>query len=115
MAWLFAYGWILIPIAGIALGGFKEWLKFKEKQLELGSSTENLEKITATLQTELDAAKLRESALIERIQNLETIVTSEAWEDPLPLPEKKPLLELPDESEEATKEAARLARRMREG
>lgn len=111
MAWLFAYGWILIPISAIALGGFKEWLKFKEKQLELGSSTENLGKITSELEAEFQAAKDREAALIERIQNLEAIVTSESWEDPLP--ENKPLLDLPDDSEEIVKKAARMSRRVR--
>ena len=29
--------WVLIPLAGILVGAFSEWLKFKEKQARLGT------------------------------------------------------------------------------
>lgn len=69
----FAFIWVLIPIFGILAGMFKEWLKFREKQNQLGSSTENLEKLVAE-------SRQREQALVERIENLEAIVVSQTWD-----------------------------------
>lgn len=65
--------WMLIPILGILAGMFKEWLKFREKQNQLGTSTENLEKLFADFRE-------REQALVERIENLEAIVVSQTWD-----------------------------------
>ena len=73
----FAFSWIWIPIAGILAGActgmFKEWLKFKEKQRQLGNSTQNLEKLVAEL-------RQRDLAMAERIENLEAIVVSQTWD-----------------------------------
>jgi len=69
----FAFIWVLIPIFGILAGTFKEWLKFREKQNQLGNSTENLEKLVAEL-------RQRDQALAERVENLEAIVVSQTWD-----------------------------------
>lgn len=69
----FAFIWVLIPIFGIMAGMFKEWLKFREKQNQLGNSTQNLEKLVAEL-------RQRDQALAERVENLEAIVVSQTWD-----------------------------------
>ena len=69
----FAFIWVLIPIFGILAGAFKEWLKFRDKQHQLGNSTDNLEKLFAEF-------RQREEALVERIENLEAIVVSQTWD-----------------------------------
>jgi peptidoglycan hydrolase CwlO-like protein len=83
--------WILIPLAGIALGGFSEWLKFKSKQERLGASTHELEGTVADLREALEDSEAKRRRLTERVQNLETIVTSEAW-DALHEGEEQPAL-----------------------
>jgi hypothetical protein len=65
--------WVLIPLFGISAGMFKEWLKFRERQRQLGSSTEELERLVAEL-------KKRDQALSDRIENLEAIVVSQTWD-----------------------------------
>lgn len=69
----FAFIWVLIPIFGIMAGMFKEWLKFREKQNQIGNSTQNLEKLVAEL-------RQRDQALAERVENLEAIVVSQTWD-----------------------------------
>lgn len=88
MGEFWAFSWVLIPLAGILAGTFKEWLKFKEKQNQLGASTENLEKKVGSLVDALKDSESKRMALVERVQNLETIVTSQDWDflaDDLPL------------------------------
>lgn len=68
-----AWIWVLIPLAGIAAGMFKEYLKVKSQQRDLGASTKDLEQDVASLQKE-------NAALNERLQNLEAIVVSQTWE-----------------------------------
>lgn len=68
IAWI----WMLIPLAGIAAGMAKDYLKFKEKTSRLGSSTRELEREVEALQEERDA-------LTERVENLEALVTSRLW------------------------------------
>ena len=68
-----------IPILGIALAGYKEWLKFKTKHRKLGSSTREVEDRIDGLQDRLARLEAERDALQERVQNLETIVISEAW------------------------------------
>lgn len=65
--------WVLIPIFGIAAGMFSEWLKFRQKQNQIGNSTQNLEKLVAEL-------RQRDQALAERVENLEAIVVSQTWD-----------------------------------
>ena len=119
-----AFSWILIPIAGILFGAFKEWLNFKEKQLKLGESTRELEDKVEALANALASSETDKATLLNRIQNLETIVTSQAW-DVLVDEEKTaaskkleveaiaPKLELPEEEEEAAEKAKEIARRLR--
>lgn len=68
-----------IPILGIVFAGYKEWLKFKAKHRKLGTSTREVEDRLRTLQERLDRVEQERDALRDRLQNLETIVTSEAW------------------------------------
>jgi len=72
---MFPFGsiWILIPIAGILAGTFKEWMQFKATQRQLGASTDELDREVAELR------KINE-ALQERVQNLEAIVVSQTWD-----------------------------------
>ena len=111
-----AWVWVLIPIAGILLGAFSEWLKFKEKQAKLGTSTSALEQTVATQQQALEAAQ-------RRIQNLEAIVTSQMWDavhdETLPEAERQRALaqarldlDPPDEPSAADR-VAQIARRLR--
>lgn len=117
---------LTIPILGIFLAGYKEWLKFKAKHQELGTSTQEVEDRLRSLHERLDQIEAERDALQERVQNLETIVTSEAWiaqhDDTVDVP---PLdaaeggdLELPPERDtESRSDAERtadLARRLRE-
>ncbi len=118
-----AWIWVLIPIVAILVGGFSEWLKFKEKQSKLGTSAHELEKTVAVLQGALAQVEQRAQTLVERVQNLETIVTSQTWDalhDPsLPPPQKERALaqsqrrlELPKEPSDEQK-AARLAQQLK--
>ncbi len=120
-----AFSWILIPLAGILFGAFKEWLNFKEKQLQLGESTEHLEAKVDELMKALETSELQKTGLLSRVQNLETIVTSQVWD--VLLDEEKPaadkILEIeaikpkilipPPEEDEAADKAEKLARRLR--
>ncbi len=112
-----AWIWVLIPIIAILLAGFKEWLKFKAKQQQLGSSTVELEQTVAAQQQALGDA-------MRRIQNLEAIVTSQMWDvvhdEALPDAEKQHALakarihlEPPEDETSDAERAARLARRLK--
>lgn len=112
-----AWIWVLIPIVAILVGGFSEWLKFKEKQAKLGTSTSELEKTVVTQQQALEAAQ-------RRIENLEAIVTSQVWDvmhdETLPEAERQRALaqariqlDPPDEPSDADR-VAQIARRLRQ-
>ena len=96
--------WVLIPLAAILVGALKEWLKFKEKQLQLGESTSELGSTVSDLQA-------ANEKLTDRVRNLEAIVTSQSWDA---LPDVSAPLQL-DEPTELTDEerAGILARRVR--
>ncbi|HEX3552550.1 MAG TPA: hypothetical protein VIA62_04920 [Thermoanaerobaculia bacterium] len=68
MTWI----WVLIPITAIAMKGFREWLRFKATQRQLGASTEGLEREVAEM-------RRTNETLLDRIQNLEAIVVSQTW------------------------------------
>lgn len=113
-----------IPVLGIALTGYKEWLKFKSKHRELGSSTREVEARLNDLQDQLDRLEQERDTLLQRLQNLETIVTSEAWiaqhDDTAEVPPLEASetgeLELPSDRDDAQSEAehtAEIARRLR--
>jgi hypothetical protein len=73
--------WVLIPLVAILVGGFQEWLKFKEKQAKLGNSTRELGHTISSLRSSIQAVEQERDALVRRIQNLEAIVTSQAWDE----------------------------------
>lgn len=74
---LMPFVWVLIPLTMFGVGAFLEWLKFKEKQAKLGASTDELVKEVKSLKESI-AEKDRE--MTKRLQNLETIVTSQVWD-----------------------------------
>lgn len=124
MGYFMPFIWVLIPLAAILAGAFKEWLKFKEKQHQLGNSTASLEQEVAELKALVNETTTDRTTLLNRIQNLETIVTSQVWDvmqdNSKPLEEKKlevdaikPRIELPPPEDEASQKAEQLARRFR--
>jgi len=116
---------ILSIVLGIGLAGYKEWLKFRAKQQELGASTQEVEETIHVLQERVDELEQERDALIKRVQNLETIVTSEAWDalqdptaDASSLPEASEMADLepssPRQADSATEEKTEhLAQRLR--
>ena len=121
---IWAFSWVLIPIAGILFGAFKEWLNFKEKQLKIGESTEHLEVKVDELLQALEKSEREKEGLLSRLQNLETIVTSQVWdvlsdeETPpeikkLEVESVKPQIMLPPKEDDAAEKAEMLARRLR--
>ena len=108
MTWVY-----LIPIVAILVGGFTEWLKFKEKQLKLGSTTDSLSGELDELLDRLNATESENLAMNVRIKNLEAIVTTQMWDDSIAAkPSRESLLELDDEPTDEEKAKA-LARRIR--
>lgn len=75
-----AWIWVLIPLTAILMGGFKEWLKFKHKQDRIGTSARVLEDEVAALQQALADSEAERAQMQRRLENLETIVTSETWD-----------------------------------
>ena len=112
MAW-----WVLIPVVAILVGAFSEWLKFKEKQAKIGTSTSELEKTVVAQKEALEAAQ-------RRIENLEAIVTSQVWDvlhdEALPeadrqraIAQARIQLEPPEEPSNADR-VAQIARRLKQ-
>lgn len=103
-----------IPILGILLAGYKEWLKFRAKHQEMGTSAREVEEHLQSLRERLDRTEEERDTLQKRVQNLETIVTSEAWiaqhDDAADLPSPKATkegeLELPADSDPASRDDA---------
>ena len=69
----FSPWFLLIPLAAILMKGFREFLRFKATQRELGTSTGELERQVADL-------KKINSLLADRVENLEAIVVSQTWD-----------------------------------
>ena len=70
--WDFNWIWVLIPVTAILAGTWKEWMKFKATQRQLGASTDELER-------EVTEVRKVNETLQERVQNLEAIVVSQTW------------------------------------
>ncbi len=104
--------WVLIPLAAILVGAFEQWLKFRAKQEKLGTSTAQLEGIVEDLTERLEESETTRERLEQRIQNLETIVTSVDWDQMTSLRPDAPRLDVPDEPA-PSEEAERIARRVR--
>ncbi|NBC17828.1 MAG: hypothetical protein GVY18_10990 [Bacteroidetes bacterium] len=119
------FWWVLIPVLAILVGAFKEWLDFKAKTQQLGSSTRDLEDTVRAQAETIDAMQEERDDLIRRIQNLEAIVTTEMWdalhddalstaEQDRVLTDARAQLHVPDKDEPSDAERAeRLARRLR--
>lgn len=113
----------LIPIFGILLAGYKEWLKFQSKQQEIGATTQEVEVTIQKLRDRLIEIEQERDALVKRVQNLETIVTSEDWDhlldgknDGSSLPAHTDTSERPSSDREppsSTDQADSLAQRLR--
>jgi predicted Rdx family selenoprotein len=108
---------LVSTLAGLLFAGSAVWIEFKEKQAQLNKSTSELEDTVAAQQKELQAAK-------RRIQNLETIVTSQAWDmvhdEGVPEADKKRSLSQasvdlkdPEDDLSDAERATRLARRLK--
>lgn len=86
--------WVLIPLAAIAAGSFREWTKLQARQRALGSSTDDLEQAVEAIKADL---REHQASLEKRIANLEVIVTSQTWDTlhdgSLSADEKKLMLE----------------------
>lgn len=107
---------IISTLAGLLFAASAVWIEFKEKQAQIDQSTSELEDTIAAQKKELKAAK-------RRIQNLETIVTSQAWDavhdEGIPEAEKQRALSQasgdladPEENLSDAERAAQLARRL---
>lgn len=70
---------LTIPLAGISVGAFKVWLRHQREQHRLGTATHELEGTVESLSRDLAASNAERDRLVERIENLETIVTSRVW------------------------------------
>jgi len=106
------YWWILIVLIVFAYSAFEEWLEFKTEQRKIGASTEETEEKLDALRSEWEAERER---LNRRIQHLETIVTSEAWDRVHGDASSEPLLDDLDAPKEPShkEQAERLAQRLR--
>lgn len=106
-----------IPILGILLAGYKEWLDYKAQRQTLGLTAEEMEERFQSLHERIDDLEQERDALQERVQNLETIVTSEAWiadhDDAAELGELALPPDRASESQSETEHSAELARRLR--
>ena len=114
------YLWVLIALAGIAFAAFAEWLKFRKQTSKLGSSTAELETEVESLKGSVSDLLEERQALVRRLQNLEAIVTSEAWEtlgsDKEMAKAKAPPLDIPEEDQydHVTEQAEKMARRLKQ-
>lgn len=108
---------IASPLAGMLFAAFVVWLKFKEKQAQIETSTSEVAQTVAAQQQALEAAQ-------QRIQNLEAIVTSQVWDAVhdagLPTAEKQRALsaarldlDLPGDEPSDAERAAQIARRLK--
>ncbi len=99
--------WVLIPIAAICAGAFSEWLKFKKAQIE---STANLTGEVGDLSDRLIEMDRERQNLVERIQNLETIVTSQMYDEVV---EPEGRIKLDEDDLPEKEQITRIARRIR--
>lgn len=109
-----------IPIIAILMGGIQEILKLRSRQQGVGDSTKELETTVDALTDRLRALEAERDDLQQRVENLEAIVTADAWDDQVeadPAPEADTPIDPAQstESDEApdAEAIARLARRLR--
>lgn len=106
-----------IPIIAILVGGLREIVKIQSQQGRVDSSARELERTIDALADRLETVEDERDDLKRRIQNLEAIVTSDVWDEHL---DADLSLEDPNTAElerpqtdSATEETERLARRIR--
>jgi hypothetical protein len=102
---------------GMIVFGARSRDQMRVIQEDLGTSATNLQGSVRDLLDALEESRLRQERMTQRLENLETIVTSEAW-DTLKAgedPEQRPDLLKDDNPEElnAEEKASRIARRVR--
>ncbi|PSQ62673.1 MAG: hypothetical protein BRD27_01835 [Bacteroidetes bacterium QH_10_64_19] len=106
-----------IPILGILLAGYREWLDYRAQHQTLGPTAEELKERFQSLHERIDDLERERDALQKRVQNLETIVTSEAWiadhDDATALAELTLPPDRESESQSETEHSAKIARRLR--
>ena len=64
--------WSVVAIVAIVAANIRRWMVFYAKQRALGASTSELEREVAQLTK-------TKNELVERLENLETIVVSQTW------------------------------------
>ena len=67
--------WVVVPLGAILVWGFTEWLRFKTKQAGIQPLTDG------GLEERVDMQQQALEAAMRRIENLEAIVTSDAWDE----------------------------------
>lgn len=106
-----------IPIIAILVGGLREIVKIQSQQGRVDTSTRELEQMIEALDDRVQAVEAERDDLKRRVQNLEAIVTSDVWDEhldaDLALEDPAPAELEPPETDSATKETERLARRIR--
>lgn len=114
---LIVYLLIVLPTLGILLAGYKEWLDYKAQRETLDPAAEELKERFQSLHDRIDDLEQERDALQERVQNLETIVTSEAWiadhDDATELGELTLPPDRESESQSEAEHSAEIARRLR--
>lgn len=70
-----AWIWVVVPVVAILVWGFTEWLGFRTKQVAMQPSPDG------DLEERVDMQQQALEAAMRRIENLEAIVTSDAWEE----------------------------------
>ena len=73
MGWV----WVLVPVVAILAGTVSEVIKSRDKQRSLGQTSKELGSEVTRLQQQLVT---QQESYEKRIANLETIVTSQAWD-----------------------------------
>ncbi len=107
----------LLILMGIIIFGTRKTAEYKELQKTLGKKSSELDSDTKALWKALKVSESEKEKILERLQNLEAIVTSEAYEA-IQSGEEKEKIQLhldEEETEEASDadKAAKIAKRMR--
>lgn len=114
---------VAIVLMAFLFAGYREWLKHRNTP-KPGGPSEDLSATLQSLEERLARLEREQDAMAERIQNLETIVTSEAWiaqHDPSRDSENSSVEDLTRPPEPGSdpvsvaEHTAKLARRLRSG
>lgn len=107
----------LLLLMGIIIFGTRKSSEFKELESVLGKKAQELNTDTQEILKALQKSEAEKEQILKRLQNLETIVTSEAWESIQSGEESETVqLHLEDEEPEELEDkekAAKIAKRVR--